>query len=76
MSFSDFKILPLIRNKASETIMDVIGKLSLGFLDGRIEEVLETCSVRKLEIETTPGKTKDGRDKRQIVGNLGDVAVL
>lgn len=75
MSFSDFKLLPFVRNKASESIIDVIGKLSIGFLDGKVEEVLETCSVRKIEVEVI-GKTKDGRDKRQIIGNVGDVVVL
>lgn len=54
--------------------MQVIVKLSVGFLDGQLENVLESIPKRKMEIEII-GKRKDGRPKRKLVGSVGDIIV-
>lgn len=54
--------------------MEVIAKLSIGFLDGQLEKVLESVPKRKMEIEII-GKRKDGWPKRKLVGSAGDIIV-
>jgi platelet-activating factor acetylhydrolase len=54
--------------------MEVITKLSIGFLDETLEQALESVRTRKMEIEIV-GKRKDGRPKRKLVGSVGDVIV-
>jgi platelet-activating factor acetylhydrolase len=74
ISFSDFQLVPLLQKKGAQTFMDIISQLSIGFLDGQLESVLETISTRKMEVEII-GKRKDGRPKRKLVGSVGDVIV-
>jgi len=71
-SFSDFPLLPVIRSKAAQTLIEVSAKLAVAFLDGRLEEELGEVGTRKMEIEIK-GKRKDGKPKRRLVGSVGDV---
>ncbi|KAG6911247.1 hypothetical protein DXG01_003114 [Tephrocybe rancida] len=73
-AFSDFPSLPVIRSSAAKTHMDVLSKLSIAFLDGKLEEALRSTSTRKLEAEVI-GKKKDGKPKRKLLGEVGDVIV-
>lgn len=76
ISFSDFPLLPLIRRAKAVVLMDLTTDLSLAFLDGRVDEALSGMGLRarKMEVEEV-GKRKDGRPKRQLVGEVGDVVV-
>ncbi|KAJ7094602.1 platelet-activating factor acetylhydrolase, isoform II-domain-containing protein [Mycena belliarum] len=75
-SFSDFPVLPLVRTKAAGTLINVTAKLSLAFLDGpsALDAMLKRVPTRRME-EKIIGKRKDGRPKRTLVGNVGDVVV-
>ena len=56
--------------------MDVISKLSIAFLDGRLEEVLELIPRRKMDAEIVgKKKNKYGRPKRRLVGSVGEIIV-
>jgi platelet-activating factor acetylhydrolase len=46
----------------------------VGFLDDRFDEALAKVKTRKMEIAIV-GKRKDGRPKRKLVGEPGDVIV-
>lgn len=74
VSFSDFPLLPILRRASAEILMDIISKLSLGFLDGNIDDTLDTVRTRKMEIEVI-GKKKDGKPKRRCIGEAGDVII-
>ncbi|KAJ7684003.1 platelet-activating factor acetylhydrolase, isoform II-domain-containing protein [Mycena rosella] len=74
VSFSDFPVLPLVRTKAATTLMERTAMLSLAFLDGTLDAALERVPTRKM-VEKVIGKRKDGRPKRTIVGEVGDVVV-
>jgi platelet-activating factor acetylhydrolase len=74
MSFSDFPVLPLVRTKSAATLIDLTATLSLAFLDGTLDAALERVPTKKFE-EKVIGKRKDGRPKRTIVGNVGDIVV-
>jgi platelet-activating factor acetylhydrolase len=54
--------------------MNLISKLSLAFLEGKIEEALRDVRTRKMEIEVI-GKKKDGKPKRRCIGEAGEVIV-
>lgn len=54
--------------------MDIITKLSLAFLDDNLDETLETVPTTMMEIAVI-GVKKDGKPKRKLLGNLGDVIV-
>ncbi|KAF8165535.1 platelet-activating factor acetylhydrolase, isoform II-domain-containing protein [Crassisporium funariophilum] len=72
VSFSDFPVLPIIRKKAARPILDTIANLSLAFLDDSLEEALRDVPTRKMEIKIV-GVKKDGKPKKKLVGNVGDV---
>ncbi|KAF8897699.1 platelet-activating factor acetylhydrolase [Infundibulicybe gibba] len=73
-SFSDAQVLPLIRRKSSEMLLEVIARLSVAFLDGRLDSLLEETPTIPMRVEII-GKRKDGRPKRKLVGNVGDIVV-
>ncbi|KAF8195710.1 platelet-activating factor acetylhydrolase, isoform II-domain-containing protein [Mycena galopus ATCC 62051] len=73
-SFSDFPVLPVVRTKPAEKLIDVIATLTVAFLDGTLDAALERVPTKKYE-EKIIGKRKDGRPKRTIVGDVGDVVV-
>ncbi|KAK0498588.1 platelet-activating factor acetylhydrolase, isoform II-domain-containing protein [Armillaria luteobubalina] len=73
-SFSDFPLLPWVRDKTSVGLMKSISRLSNAFLDNRLNETLNTELTSKMEIEII-GKRKDGRPKRQMKGGLGNIVV-
>ncbi|CAA7260046.1 unnamed protein product [Cyclocybe aegerita] len=75
VSFSDFPVLPIIRKKTAQPILDTIAKLSLAFLEDKLDEALETLPKTKMEVKIV-GVKKDGKPKRKLVGNVGDVIVL
>jgi len=54
--------------------METIAKLSLAFLDDKLDEILQTVPTAKMEIMTI-GVKKDGKPKRKLVGHPGDVVV-
>uniref|UniRef100_A0A0W0EZD9 1-alkyl-2-acetylglycerophosphocholine esterase n=1 Tax=Moniliophthora roreri TaxID=221103 RepID=A0A0W0EZD9_MONRR len=72
--FSDFPVLPLIQRKGPVKIMEIIEQLSLSFLNDKLNQKLELEKTRKMEVEIV-GRRKDGRPKRRIVGELGDIVV-
>lgn len=72
--FSDFKLLPIIRNTSASTIMAVITKLSLAFLDERTDDALKEVRTRGMETDMG-GKGKDGKPKKRLIGEVGDVIV-
>lgn len=55
-------------------LLDTITNLSLSFLDDRLSEVMQTIPTKTMEIEVI-GVKKDGKPKRKLVGNVGDVIV-
>ncbi|KAJ7682620.1 hypothetical protein DFH06DRAFT_1161674 [Mycena polygramma] len=73
-SFSDLPVLPLMRTKSGTTLMDLTATLSLAFLDGTFDAALERVPIKEMEIKII-GKRKDGRPKRTLVGEVGDVVV-
>ncbi|SJL01785.1 uncharacterized protein ARMOST_05108 [Armillaria ostoyae] len=73
-SFSDFPLLPWVRDKTSVGFMMSISRLSNAFLDNKLNETLNTELTSKMEIEIV-GKRKDGRPKRQIKGGPGNIVV-
>lgn len=75
-SFSDFPVMPIIRKKSARPLLETISTLSLAFLDDRLEETLVSeVSTTNMEIEVI-GLKKDGKPKRKLIGNVGDVIVL
>ncbi|KIJ70137.1 hypothetical protein HYDPIDRAFT_77500 [Hydnomerulius pinastri MD-312] len=71
-SFSDFPVLPLASRKGARLILNKIMNLSLKFLDSDGAETVAELSAKKMEVRVI-GQRPDGRPKRQIVGDLGDV---
>ncbi|KAG7096762.1 hypothetical protein E1B28_004174 [Marasmius oreades] len=72
--FSDFSWLPFLRKKSKNVLLEHIEGLSISFLDGTIEETLEQMQTRSFDVQVV-GKKKDGRPKRQITGELGDIII-
>jgi platelet-activating factor acetylhydrolase len=54
--------------------MNLISKLCLAFLDGKIEEALTDVPTRKMEFEVI-GKKKNGEPERRCIGEVGDVII-
>jgi platelet-activating factor acetylhydrolase len=74
-SFSDFPVTPIIRKKSARPLLETISTLSLAFLDDRLEEALVSeVSTTDMEIEVI-GLKKDGKPKRKLIGNVGDVII-
>lgn len=73
ITFSDFPLLPLIRRATAQPLMDLIARLSLAFLDDRIDEALASGEVKTREMEVEVIGKKD--EKRKLVGDVGDVIV-
>ncbi|KAK0206350.1 platelet-activating factor acetylhydrolase, isoform II-domain-containing protein [Desarmillaria ectypa] len=73
-SFSDFPLLPWIRDKTSLGFMNIIARLSNAFLDNQLNETLNAELTSKMEIEIV-GSWKDGQPKRQIKGGPGNIVV-
>ncbi|KAJ7507988.1 platelet-activating factor acetylhydrolase, isoform II-domain-containing protein [Mycena galericulata] len=73
-SFSDFPLLPLVRTRAASALRDRAAELTLSFLDGALEAVLNKVPIRKMEVKII-GTHKDGRPKRTLIGEVGDVVV-
>ncbi|KAJ7044522.1 platelet-activating factor acetylhydrolase, isoform II-domain-containing protein [Mycena alexandri] len=71
-SFSDFPVLPLIRTKSASKLMDLAATLSLAFLDDTLDAALERVPTKPME-EKIIGTRKDGRPKRTLVGEVGDI---
>jgi platelet-activating factor acetylhydrolase len=74
VSFSDFPLLPVVRKNSAEVLMNLISKLSLAFLDEKIEDALRDVRTRKMEFEVI-GKKEDGEPKTRCIGEVGDVIV-
>jgi platelet-activating factor acetylhydrolase len=76
-SFSDALTLPLLSRKGARKLMDVISKLSIAFLDGNLEQALESIPRRKMEAEIVgKKKNKYGRPKKRLVGSIGEIIVM
>jgi platelet-activating factor acetylhydrolase len=73
-SFSDFPLLPILRRNNAQVLMDLLSRLSLAFLDGQMEDALRDAKPRKMEVEII-GKTKDGKLKRRLVGEVGEIII-
>ncbi|RDB22670.1 Platelet-activating factor acetylhydrolase 2 [Hypsizygus marmoreus] len=74
VAFSDLPMLPFFRTSAARTLMEVTSKISIAFLDDKLEQAVGTLPTRKMEIEII-GKRKDRRPKRKLVGTVGDVII-
>jgi len=74
VSFSDFPLLPILRKASGEVLMDLISKLSVAFLDGKVEEALTEVRTRKIEFEVI-GNNENGEPKRRCIGEVGDVII-
>ena len=71
ISFSDFAVLPGLGKRHGPLIMDVIGRLSLAFLEDSLKEALEEeIPTAKMTIEIV-GTRKDGTSKERLVGDVG-----
>lgn len=86
ISFSDYRLFPLIGNKASAHLMDVISQLSISFLDRQsdpewtVEEALRNAGPGVQILKDAPkkivvGKFKDGSDKYRWIGEAGQVII-
>ncbi|EAU84376.2 hypothetical protein CC1G_01372 [Coprinopsis cinerea okayama7 len=73
-SFSDFPILPLISGGTARRIFNTIADLSVAFLNDQFDEELKHVKTRKMEIKVI-GVKKDGKPKRKLIGDPGDVIV-
>lgn len=73
-SFSDFPVLPLIGNASARSLMDKIGRVSTAFFDDELEHVLGELPQAKMEIKII-GVKKDGKPRRKLVGNFGDIII-
>jgi platelet-activating factor acetylhydrolase len=75
-SFSDFPLLPLVRNSAAVKFMDITSTLCLAFLDGELQEELDKLVTRKMMVlVVSDKKDKYGDPKRTLEGDVGDVVV-
>lgn len=74
VSFSDFKVLPIFGRKDEQLILNRISLLALAFLEDRIDEAIATVPTIEYE-ETIIGTKADGKPKRKLSGNVGDVIV-
>lgn len=75
ISFSDFTVLPGLRKRHGRLILDVIGRLSLTFLDDTLDEALkEEIPTTRMTIELV-GTRKDGTSKKRLIGDVGHVTV-
>ncbi|KDR83955.1 hypothetical protein GALMADRAFT_133340 [Galerina marginata CBS 339.88] len=72
VSFSDFPVLPVFKKKFARPILDTITELSLSFLDDKLDHTLRTIPTTTMEVEVI-GVKKDGKPKRRLIGNPGDV---
>jgi len=70
--FSDFRVLPLMSSNTARSVLDRILDLSLAFLDGDGTRAIAGLVAKKMEIRVI-GQRADGKPKRQMVGDLGDV---
>lgn len=52
--------------------METINNLSSSFLDDKLNDTLHTMPTTSMEIEIV-GVKRDGKPKRKLVGNIGDV---
>ncbi|KAF8969447.1 platelet-activating factor acetylhydrolase, isoform II-domain-containing protein [Flammula alnicola] len=66
VSFSDFPVLPIIGKKTARAFMETITKLSLAFLDDKLDDTLQTIPTKNMEIKVI-GVKKDGKPKRKLV---------
>ena len=73
-SFSDFNILPVVGPKHEKAIIDRIGALALAFLDDKLDDGIAAVPTTELKEEIV-GVKKDGKPKRKLLGNIGDVIV-
>ncbi|EKM80049.1 hypothetical protein AGABI1DRAFT_120085 [Agaricus bisporus var. burnettii JB137-S8] len=75
ISFSDFAVLPGLVKGHGRLIMNVIGQLSLAFLDDTLDETLkEGIPTTKMTVELV-GTKKDGTPKKKLAGEVGHVVV-
>ena len=73
-SFSDFPILPLIKTKEALKLHDTFVSASLAFLDSDFEQFLEPVPKRGMEVLVI-GMKENGKPKRKLLGDVGDVIV-
>ena len=73
-SFSDFNILPVIGQKHERAIIDRIGALALAFLDDKLDDGIAAVPTTELKEEIV-GVKKNGKPKRKLLGNVGDVII-
>jgi platelet-activating factor acetylhydrolase len=75
ISFSDFTVLPGLGKRHGPLILDVIGRLSLAFLEDSLKEALEgEIPTTKMTIELV-GTRNDGTSKERLIGDVGHVVV-
>ncbi|KAK2466113.1 hypothetical protein APHAL10511_001755 [Amanita phalloides] len=73
-SFSDFGILPLINTKEAIKLHERTVSISLAFLDYNLEQHLQEAPIRDMEAVVI-GMKDNGKPKRKLLGNVGDIIV-
>ncbi|KAI0796861.1 platelet-activating factor acetylhydrolase [Abortiporus biennis] len=73
-SFSDFGILIPFgkRGREGKIFLDVISQLSIGFLDGRLDDELTRQNVKENTVETIK---KSKEEEKRLVGDVGDIVI-
>ncbi|KAG6821565.1 hypothetical protein H0H93_000074 [Arthromyces matolae] len=75
-AFSDLPNLPILRTSAASTIMNLITRLSVAFLDGTLDDTLDSTPIKEMKVELVGNeKNAYGEPKRKLVGKVGDVIV-
>ncbi|KAF5322885.1 hypothetical protein D9619_000626 [Psilocybe cf. subviscida] len=72
VSFSDFPILPVFKKKHARPMLETITSLSLAFLEDNLDNKLKELPTTPMEIKVI-GVKKDGKPKRKLIGNPGDI---
>ena len=66
--------MPVVGPKHEKAIIDRIGALALAFLDDKLDDGIAAVPTTELKEEIV-GVKKDGKPKRKLLGNIGDVIV-
>jgi platelet-activating factor acetylhydrolase len=71
--FSDYAVLPISGTKIGHLILSRISDLMLAFLNDKLEETI--AAVPTTDLEESLSVEKDGKSKRKLLGNPGDVII-
>lgn len=66
--------MPLVKTKDALKLHDIIMAASLAFLDSNFEQYIEEALIREMEALVI-GIKPNGRPKRKLRGDVGDIIV-